>query len=203
MRSRAFATIAFSLSLAAIVNSRADMGADDEQRLIQAAYFSAACRGEAEALGVVGATDANALVAAFIAVAGRLGFTRQSDAPRDDCGEPVVLLINLLRLNGRNAELAFAFDEPTNKADVDAPSGKPNRLLVYVPTLDRYFDPMAPLSEQAVLDRSTVEKGKRVHILGPSLNGGERDACPSVCMRVYSPVSHDSVRVRIEIIPTR
>src|SRR5262245_66643117 len=109
MRSRAFATIAFSLSLAAIVISRADMGADDEQRLIQAAYFSAACRGEAEALGVVGATDANALVAAFIAVAGRLGFTRQSDAPRDDWGDPVVWLINMLRIKGRSAELVFTF----------------------------------------------------------------------------------------------
>jgi hypothetical protein len=171
------------------------------KRLIQAAYFSDACRGEAEALGVVATTDANALVTAFVAGRGLVRAAPTTDARRNDCREPVISLINLLRLNGISAELAFASNELMNTATVDgAPLGKSDRLLAYVPSLDRYLDPTVPRGEQAALDRIIAERATRTHILGPSLAGDARGGCPSTCMNVYSPRSQSSVRVRTEAI---
>jgi hypothetical protein len=206
MRSRVFVAIALGLWLATTVGSQADTmaGGDRMKRLVQAAYFSAACRNEAEALGIVGTTDANALVTAFVAVWGLVGVAPKTDVGHDDCGEPVVLLINLLRLNGVDAELAFVPNELTNAASVDgAPIGKADRPLVYVPSLDRYFDPVVPLGEQAALHRITAEKAMRTHILGPSLAGDSRGGCRSTCMNVYFRRNESSVRVRTEEIRDR
>lgn len=203
MRARVFVAIALGLWLVTVVRSPAatSTGEDSMKRLIQAAYFSDACRSEAEALGIAATTDASTLVTAFVAVRGLVRAAPKTDARRDDCREPVILLINLLRLNGISAELAFASNELTNAATVDsAPLGKSDRLLVYVPSLDSYFDPAVRRGEQAALDRVTVEQATWIHILGPSLADDARGGCRSTCMNVYGPRGQSSVRVRTEAI---
>src|SRR5436853_2220366 len=58
---------AFALAFIAIVHPRIAVSAtgDDLNRLVQAAYFSEACRREAGALGIGPSSDANALLASF------------------------------------------------------------------------------------------------------------------------------------------
>jgi hypothetical protein len=196
---------AVALWLATIVGAPAAMetGWDSMKRLIRSAYFSDACRQEAKALGIAGTSDANALFAAF-ATLGRpiASGADHPDAERDDCRAPVVLLINLLRLNGIDAELVFASMSRASAAD-GAPPDKIDRVLVYVPERDRYFDPAAPLGKQAVLDQIIVEKATRSHLVGPSLAGDAHDACRDTCMRVYRPRSGSSVRVKTEMIRGR
>jgi hypothetical protein len=162
-----------------------------EYRLIGPAFFSDACRQEAEALGIERTSDANALVAAF---AGR----RPANSPAtqgqgDDCTLPAVALINLLRLNGIDAELVSA--TMTNES---VPADPTERVLVYVPVLDRYFDPALPLEEQSLVDLLVRERAERIHLLGPSLAGNARDACPSTCMHVYTAAANAMPRVRVK-----
>jgi hypothetical protein len=173
--------------------------------LIQAAYFSEVCRQDAEAIGISYMPDANALFAAFEAFERRvsgLGDDRP-DARLDDCKWPAVFLINLLRLNGFDAELVFASLAPANAAAGSAALDKIDRVLVYVAALDRYVDPAAPLGKQAVLDQIIRERAKRVHLQGPSLAGNPRGACSSTCMLVYSPSGDSAVRVKTEVIRGR
>jgi hypothetical protein len=200
MRSRVFVAVSLGFWLVAVTGSQAapSNGRDSMERLIQGAYFSDACRRGAEALGIAGASDANSLFMAFIAIRARVGVAHKADPRRDGCEEPVILLINLLRLNGVDAELVLASKET---AAVDgAPSGTTDRVVVYAPSLDRYFDPASPLSEQAVLNWIIAERATRTHILGPSLAGDARGGCRSTCMNVYGPRSQSSVRVRTQAI---
>ena len=111
----------------------------------------------------------------------------------------MVLLINLLRLNRVDAELAFVFMSRASAAD-DAPPGNIDRILVFVPGLNRYVDPAMPMGKQAVLDQIIVEKATRMHLLGPSLAGAAHGGCSNTCMHVYSPRSQSSVRVKTEVI---
>jgi hypothetical protein len=103
-----------------------------------------------------------------------------AEGKRDDCSEPAVLLINLLRGNGM------------------APAEPIDRILVYVPVLDRYFDPALPLEEQSLVDLLVRERAERKHILGPSLAGSARDACPSSCLHVYTAEANAMLRVRVK-----
>ena len=203
MRSRVLVAVTLALWAATVIGSQAATRTDGEsmKRLVQASYFSDACRSEAEALGIAGTTDANAVVMAIVAIRERAGAAPKADAHRDDCREPVILLINLLRLNGVDAELVFASSELTNAAAVDgAPPLSVDRFLVYVPSFDRYFDPAVPFGGQAVLDRTNVDKATRTHVLGPALAGDARGGCRSTCMKVYSSRSESSVRVRTEAV---
>jgi hypothetical protein len=203
MRLKAFTAPALALSLLASFDLQAaiGVGADAMSRLVQAAYFSDACRREAEALNFERTSDANALFAAFRR---RLTIARGDERPDsrlDDCRTPVVLLINLLRLSGLEAELVFASMTPTATTEDGAWSDEIDRALVYVPGLDRYFDPMAPRAQQAILDRIIAETGKRIHVRGPSVAGG--DACRDTCMHVRLPRNESSVRVKTDVIRSR
>jgi hypothetical protein len=102
-------------------------------------------------------------------------------------------LINLLRLNGIDAELVSA--TVTNES---VPADPIERVLVYVPALDRYFDPALPLEEQSLVDLLVRERAERIHLLGPSLAGNVRDACPSTCMHVYTAAANAMPRVRVK-----
>ncbi len=113
-----------------------------DMQLIRAAFFSDACRQEAEALGIARTSDANALLAAFAGLHRRPASLPAANG-RNDCGLPAVAVINLLRLNGIDAELVSA-----TMAKEAAPADQVERVLVYVPTLARYFDPALPLEEQ-------------------------------------------------------
>src|SRR6266481_4342162 len=170
-------------------------------QLIRAAFFSDACRQQAEALGIARASDANALLAAFAGLKPRPANSRAAEGQqRDDCTVSTVALINLLRLNGIDAELVSA-----TMAKEAAPADQAERVLVYVPGLDRYFDPALPLEEQSLVDLLVRERAERKHILGPSLAGRGSDACPSTCMHVYTAAGNATppVRVKTETIRGR
>jgi hypothetical protein len=202
MHWKVFSVAAATLCVVMIGDAQAAMGTgwDNAKRLIQAAYFSDACRQEAEALGIARTSDASALLTAF-ATFGRpvASGTVRLDTEINDCRVPVVLLINLLRLNRIDAELAFASMSRASAAD-GVPPNKIDRILVFVPGLNRYFDPAVPIGKQAILDQIIVERATRAHLLGPSLAGDARDACPNTCMHVHSPGSQSSVRVKTEVI---
>jgi hypothetical protein len=174
--------------------------------LIQAAYFSEACRQDAEAIGISHMPDANAVLAAFAAFERRrvIGIgDDQPDARLDDCKGPAILLINLLRLNGLDAELVFALLAPASAAADSAASDKTGRILVYVPALDRYVDPAAPIGKQAVLDQIIGERARRSHLQGPSPAGNPRGACLDTCLHVFSPRGDSAIRVKTEAIHVR
>jgi hypothetical protein len=158
-----------------------------DMQLIRAAFFSDACRQSAEALGIARTSDANALLAAFVRLR-----PRPAGNGRDDCSVPAVVLINLLRLNGIDAELVSA-----TMAEA-APADQVERVLVYVPALERYSDPALPLEEQGLVDLLVRERAERRHILGPALGANARDPCPSTCMHVYTAAGNATPRVRVK-----
>jgi hypothetical protein len=170
-----------------------------DMQLIRAAFFSDACRQEAEALGIARTSDANALLAAFAGLHRRPASLPAANG-RNDCGLPAVAVINLLRLNGIDAELVSA-----TMAKEAAPADQVERVLVYVPTLARYFDPALPLEEQSLVDLLVRERAERKHVLGPALGADARDACPSTCMHVYTAAGNATppVRVKTETIRGR
>jgi hypothetical protein len=172
---------------------------DAFDRLVRAAYFSDTCRQEAAALGIVGATDANALFAAFARQFVKPPRPARPDELADDCQVPPVLLINLLRGHGIDAALAFISMPSVIAAGNIRSSGKIDRVLVYLPTLDRYLDPSATPARQAVLDAITRERAARILVRGPSL-ATSRDTCASLCMDVVPAERTDLVRVKTETI---
>jgi hypothetical protein len=168
-------------------------------RLVRAAFFSDACRQEGEALAVARSSDANALVAAFAGLRRQRASASGADAVHEDCRVPAIVLINLLRLNGVEADLVFA---KTVKGETRA--DQTERVLVYVPTLDRYVDPALPPEEQSLVDLLVRERAERTHLLGPSLGGNARDPCPDTCMHVYTAGNAmPPVRVKTEVIRGR
>jgi hypothetical protein len=194
---KVFAVLALCLAMTAqgLAATTVDM------QLIRAAFFSDACRQQAEALGITRTSDASALVAAFAGLKRQPANSRAAvGQQRDDCTVPAVALINLLRLNGIDAELVSA-----TMAKEAAPADQVERILVYVPALDRYFDPALPLEEQSLADLLVRERAERKHILGPSLAGSGREACPSTCMHVYTAAGNATppVRVKTETIRGR
>jgi len=167
------------------------------KRLIQATYFSDTCRQEAAAIGIPRMADAGALVATFMAFEQRGSMARAAarpDARLDDCRAPVILLTNLLRLNGLDAELAFISMMPPDSPAAGGAPDKIDRVLVYVPALDRYVDLVAPPGKQIVLDRIIREKATRSHFVGPSLANDARGACHDTCLYVYPPQGASTVK---------
>ena len=161
---------------------------DAMKRLIQATYFSGTCRQEAAAIGIPRMADAGALVATFMAFEQRDSMAR--------CRPPgsVILLTNLLRLNGLDAELAFISMMPPDSPAAGRAPDKIDRVLVYVPALARYVDLVAPPGKQIVLDRIIREKATRSHFVGPSLANDARGACHDTCLYVYPPQGASTVK---------
>jgi hypothetical protein len=194
---KVFAVLALCLAMTA----QGPAATTVDMQLIRAAFFSDACRQQAEALGITRTSDASALVAAFAGLKRQPANSRAAvGQQRDDCTVPAVALINLLRLNRIDAELVSA-----TMAKEAAPADQVERVLVYVPALDRYFDPALPLEEQSLADLLVRERAERKHILGPSLAGSGREACPSTCMHVYTAAGNATppVRVKTETIRGR
>jgi hypothetical protein len=206
MRLKDFTATALAFWLVMTFEGQAGMSIED--RLVQATFFSDACRQEAEALGIEVTSDANVLFAAFapiLATVPRPALRADwPDARNDDCKVPAVLLINLLRFNGIDAELVFASMAPAGMAADSVPFDKIDRILVFVTALDRYFDPAAPLGRQSVLDRVIHEKAKRSHFQGPSLANDARNSCRDTCMHVHMPSNETSpVGVKTEVVRGR
>jgi hypothetical protein len=173
---------------------------DEVKRLAQAAYFSETCRQEAAAFDVR-TSDPDVLVAAGAAFA--RGRSAVLDARSGDCKTPVVLLVNLLRINGLDAELVFTSTTQMNTAGDIESADKIDRVLVYVTELARYLDPALPAGRQAAIDRAIREASNRIHF--SSLNPSGRYACHDLCMRVVAAASAKpaAVRVRTETIRGR
>ena len=184
MCSSILAMVALAFLNALTFDAPAAIAAED--RLVRAAFFSDECRMEAAALGIAQTTDANALLASFAAFQLNLpppAASHPMDTLSADCRAPAILLVNLLRHNGFEAELALASMQPANAVD-DA--GEIDRILVYVTALDRYFDPAAPPGAQSAVDQIVRERASRVHLAGPSLAGDARDFCSQSCIRHYT-----------------
>src|SRR3979411_360772 len=135
MSLKALGSSALALLLVMIAHPFAAMSAAWDG-LLQATYFSPSCRQEADGLGIARMADANALLAAFVARRGAASSGADwLDARHDDCNEPVGLLVNLLRLNGIGAEIAFVSMTSMKTAADGVPADKIDRVLVYVPAV--------------------------------------------------------------------
>ena len=187
MRLRGLVTIAIVLWPVVNLNAQAEMSTSG--RLVEAAFFSVACKREAETQGVERTMDVDALLAA-VAAFSKYQIVSPSRGPSDglgdECRAPTILLINLLRLNGLDAELVLASTQPANRTN-DGSSGGIDRIFVYIAALDRYLDPEAASGKQAAFDQIVQESMARVHFQGPALIGDARDACDRVCMQVRTP----------------
>ena len=178
------------------------MAWDEVKRLARAAYFSETCRQEAAALDVR-TSDPDALIAAVAAFA--RGRSAMLDARTDDCKAPVVLLVNVMRINNLDAELVFTPTTQMNAArDIEA-ADKIDCAVVHVTEFARYVDPVLPLGRQAALDRGVREASNRIHLSGPSLNPSGPGACHDFCLRVVAPagLKRSAERARTEMIPAR
>ncbi len=181
----------------------------DGQRLIRSAYFSTACRQAAEELGIH-SSDPRAITSAFARelstwspdVKAEAGVSRMGTLLAEDCTSATALLINVLRSNGIEAELAIFY---TLRATSSRPESAAlfDGVLVYVPAFDRFIDPLRPeeslkrLGDSGRLARLGTS---RLHIRGPSLVRRADDPCASTCMMVISNIATRSERVRTETI---
>lgn len=194
-------TVWLALALAFAAPAQANEAFDT---LTRSAFFSDPCRQEAAALGIPPGLDADALFAAFTRRPKASSVEPQTSA----CASPETLLINLFRSNGIEAELALV-GHPTSSSPTPA-----RRMLVYVPSLDRYVD--ATGAKPSIPDRAAIARVDRVHFAGPTLDPKARDRCVSVCMRSYTvggtstmPVASgvldpaSAVRGKTETIPGR
>jgi hypothetical protein len=188
------------------------------ERLMTSAFLSDACRRDAGALAIPATTDAPLLLAAFarqIAAAppdARAEWTVAGDAVRatgDACALPVVALINLLRLNGVDADLVlvdFPGGKSTNTStDTNAaPDVAPARRIavaVYLPALDRYVDPAAAAPGDGIaFDRAARATAARLHVEAATVAGGRPGGCREICLRLMGPDDPDAVRVKTQVI---
>ena len=197
MRLKASIAVALGTWLLTIVPGQAS--SDAYKWIVEAAYFSQACRERAAMLGIAERADPDALFAALARQIASPHRADAPDAPDDACKVPAVLLINLLRNNGIDAALVFVSMPDANPAERRLPSSKIDRVLVYVQALNRYFDPSAPPGKQAVLDAILRESTQRTILYGPSLVT-DRGACADLCMEMVPRSRADTVRVKTETI---
>jgi hypothetical protein len=167
----------------------ASAGSPNVTKMFEAAYFSNECRQTAQALDSAHTADAFAIFTAFAHRPQRGGAPDATapDVARHDCLAPAILLLNLFRLNGIDAEVALVSTMPADPAAAEIGiAGEIDRVVVFVTALRRYFDPAAPVDDQASLDQHIRATTTRVHLIGPSLVGA-RGGCPDTCMAVYAP----------------
>lgn len=180
---------------------------------LRAAYFMDAQ--DLDDLRITGITPADDPELLFKQLAGRFGTVTTSESrfePRKlasilqtgggDCKSLTFLLINLLRRSGIDAELVLTSEQHQPRltdvfsfVDVD-------HVLVYVPSLDRYFDPTLPAGwQQQQIDR-TIRTRNRIHVAARP--GGDRvppHACADYCILTATGGIHiDPVRVKTEAI---
>ncbi len=194
------------------IGHAADVAEPSVDGLVSAAYFSAACRHEAERLGIARSADPQFLVAAFAqsltadapdARAERRAGSFDARSRSVGCDLPAVALINLLELNGIAAELALVSMPRAEPASGPAFSDRVDGVVVYVPALGRYVDPAATDSRaNATFDRVLAETAVRTHLIGPAPGADPAvDGCGGICMRVYSARRNSYVvRVQTEAI---
>jgi hypothetical protein len=201
MRLRTINTAALALCAALTLPAPPSMATQDGR--MRAAFFSDLCQQQAASLGVAHTSDANALLAAFETYLVGAPLRSPVTPAGADCMASGILLINLLRLNGLDAELVLASKQSAGETG-DAQRGEVLRVLVYIVALKKYVDPDLPRSEQVDLDRVVREAMHRVHFRRPLIADGARDACFDACMDVYMPRTGMSpVPVKTQMIRRR
>lgn len=216
-RAPRLALIAIAAQLAVPGLPQSSRAADDAnatiRNLAQAAYFSDTCRRQAEQLGLPQSADATFLIAAFAervrsgtpdtrAEQRASAYAASTESAR--CGLPAISLINLLRLDGIDADLVLVSPESLAR-ELPSPPAKGldhKSVLVFVPTLDHYIDPaQIDVRRQAETDRAIKGETERMHLVGPSLRPGDPAACHDLCMSMHSPRRDgEAVRVHVETI---
>ncbi len=171
---------------------------DAIKRLMGAAFFTPACRDAANKMQIHFPRDPRAVVAAFARELSTLPPDVRAElslnlietvALAPDCNAAAILLVNVLRENDIAAEIALV-GRPDWQAGV----------LVYIPALDLYVDPAAPVGAARDLDRR-VRATKRMHLAGPSLTPLQNDPCTLWgCVDVLPPTTFHGVRVKTETI---
>jgi hypothetical protein len=119
-----------------------------------------------------------------------------------DCKSLTFLFVNLLRWSGLDAELVLTSERHRSRltdvfsfADID-------HVLVYVPSLDRYFDPTLPAGWQQQQLNRTIRTRNRIHVAArPGGNMVPANACADYCILTVAGGSNsDPVRVKTETI---
>jgi hypothetical protein len=171
----------FAAALGALTVSGAS--ATEFERLVRAGYYSSACQAKAEALGLPRTSDPDVLFVGFSHVQSRppAGANGSADG---DCGNAVVLQINVFRLNGIEADFALAI----------ASSGQIERMVARVPSTGRHFDPFAPVADQARRDSAFRGYTSRVYLNAARLEVvGPGSSAPQSVERA-KPVKTEPVR---------
>ena len=117
-----------------------------------------------------------------------------------DCKSLTFLLVNLLRWSGIDAELVLTsvrhqprLTDVFSLRDLD-------HVLVYVPSLDRYFDPTVPAGWQQQQLNRAIRDSSRIHVAAET--GGTMlpaNACADYCIFDRGSKS-DPIRVKTETI---
>jgi hypothetical protein len=201
MRLRALATATIVPWLLMPVDARA--GAPDFYKwLVNGAFFSEACRQRAAAIGLSETTNVDVVLSAVAAFGRRLKRPGVLEVVLDDaCEVPAILLVNLLRSNGVDAEVILVAGRPRDPSD-----GSSEKLVehiyVYVPKYDRYLDPEISIGKQRAVDAILREEMVRSHFQGPSIGNDSGNTCSNVCLMVLgaSPPLTAERRVKTERI---
>ncbi len=121
-----------------------------------------------------------------------------------DCKALTFLLLNLLRWAGADAELVLVSEKYSQKLPDAFSLVEMDHVLVYVPSLNRYFDPMVPAGWQQLVRDQAIRIKDRFHVAGPP-DGHVRPAgaCADYCIvtggrREGTPL--EPIRVKTEKI---
>jgi hypothetical protein len=167
---------------------------------VSGAFFSEACRQRAAEIGLSGTTNVDVTLAAVAAFGRRLKRPGIPEVVLDDaCEVPAVLLVNLLRSNGVDADVVLVARRP--RAPSDGLSGKlVERIYVYVPKYDRYLDPEISIGKQRAVDAILREEMVRSHFQGPSIGDDSGNTCSDACLMVLGASPAAARRVKTERI---
>jgi len=167
-----------------LVPADARAGDDRYKRLVNGAFFSQTCRQRAAEIGFSDTTNVDAALEAVAAFGRRPKRPGVPEAMLDDaCEIPAILLINLLRLNGVDADLVEATRRPRPDSDDKTPSSIQG-MYVYVPKYDRYLDPEISIGKQGALDSILHEEMVRSHLQGPTIGDDSGNTCSELCLTV-------------------
>ncbi len=185
-------------------------------QLVRAVYFMDSGKlQDLQAAGIRPVPDAEALFKEFTLRFGNMTAIESRSDPRSlasilqtkggDCKSLTFLLLNLLRWAGVDAELVLESEKhQLNLTDVFS-FGQIDHVLVYVPSLDRYFDPTLPAGWHQEQPNRTMRTKNRIHVAAPpDGNMHPPPACADYCLlagggRRSDPIH--AIRVKSETIP--
>jgi hypothetical protein len=198
MRLRALAATAIVPWLLMPLDARA--GAPDLYKsLVNGAFFSEACRQRAAGIGLSETTNVDVVLSAIAAFGRRLKPGVPEVMLDDACEVPAILLVNLLRSNGVDAEIVLVARRPRDPSDGSSEK-LVQRIYVYIPKYDRYLDPEISIGKQRAVDAILREEMVRSHFQGPSIGDDSGNTCADVCLMVLGASPMAARRAKTERI---